>query len=311
MRRRHLLALAGAIAVPARARAKPRVGFLIAGDPEPGWTLFRKSMAALGHVEGSTIAYEFRSGGADETRLARLAGELAGLKVDVIVAALLPAVLAAKKATSTIPVVFYAGSPELAGVGNVARPEANLTGVFSPSPALAGKTVQLFHEIKPELKTLGTLLNAQDPFRVPLLGGVEPVAKAEQIDLVTVFVRSHDELEPAIARLAEQKVGGLFVQPTLGLEEMARLGLKYRLPAISFRREFVEKGGLLSCGADVADNYRIIAGYVDKVLKGAAPGSLPVQQATRFEIVVNQKTARALGITFPPTFLARVDEVIE
>lgn len=289
----------------------PRIGFLIAGDPEPGWTLFRKSMATLGYVEGRNVAYEYRSGGTDATRLANLASELVGLKVDAIVAALLPAVVAAKKITSTIPIVFYAGSPELAGISNVARPEANLTGVFSPSPALAGKTVQLFHEIKPELKTLGALLNAQDPFRVPLLGGIEPVAKIEQIDLVPVLVRSHDELEPAIARMAEQKVGGLFVQPTLGLEEMALLSLKYRLPAISFRREFVEKGGLLSCGADVADNYRIIAGYIDKILKGAAPGSLPVQQATRFEIVVNQKTARALGITFPPTLLARVDEVIE
>ena len=311
MKRRHLLALAGAFPFAARAQAPKRVGFLIAGDAEPAWSLFRKAMANVGHAEGRTVTYEYRAGGTDEARLAAMADELVRLKVDVLVAALLPAIVAARKATATIPIVFFAGSPELAGIGNVARPEGNATGVFSPSPTLAGKAVQLFHEIRPELKTLGVLLNAQDPFRVPLLAGIEPVAKSEQLELVTAYVGSHDELEPAVARMGERKVGGLFVQPTLGLKELALLALKYSLPAISFRREFAEAGGLLTCGIDPADNYRIIADYVDKVLKGAAPSSLPVQQATRTEIVVNRKTATALGITLSPTFAARVDEVIE
>ena len=314
MKRRHLLALAGGlpVAAPLSARAQQvqRVGFLVAADPEPAWSLFRKAMTNLGHA-GRAITYDFRAGGIDEARLAALADELVRLKVDVIVAVLLPAIVAARKATTTIPIVFYAGSPELAGIGNLARPEGNATGVFSPSATMAGKAIQLFHEIKPEVKTLGALLNAQDPFRVPLLHGIEPVAKAEQLELAISYVRSQDECEPEFAKMVDRKVGGLFVQPTLGLKEMALLGLKYRVPVISFRREFVEAGGLLSCGADVADNYRIIADYVDKVLKGAAPSSLPVQQAARTEVVVNQRTARALGITVPSMFLARVDEVIE
>ena len=268
-------------------------------------------MAAIGYVEGRTVAYEYRAGGTDESRLAAQAEELVGLKVDVIVAALQPAIVAARKATTTIPIVFFAGSPELAGVGNIARPEGNATGVFGASATLAGKAIQLFHEIKPDLKTLGVLLNAQDPFRVPLLQGIEPVAKADQLNLVVSYVKSHDELESAFAKLAEQRVGGVFVQPTLGLRELALLGLKYRLPSISFRREFVEAGGLLSCGIDVAENYRVVADYVDQLLKGASPSSLPVRQAIRTEVIVNQKTARALGIAISSMFLARIDEVIE
>lgn len=311
MKRRHLLTLAGAYPFAAGAQSAKRVGFLIAGDPEPAWSLFRKAMANLGHAEGTTVIYEYRAGGTDEARLAAMADELVRLKVDVLVAALLPAVAAARKATTTIPIVFFAGSSDLAGVGNVARPEGNATGVFSASPTLAGKAVQLFHEIRPEAKTLGVLLNGQDPFRVPLLGGVEQVAKAERLDLDITYIGSHDELEPTVAKMAEKKVGGLFVQASLGLKELALLALKYRLPAISFRREFVEAGGLLSCGIDPADNFRVVAEYADKLLKGASPASLPVQQAIRTEVVVNQKTARALGITIAPMFLARIDEVIE
>jgi putative ABC transport system substrate-binding protein len=311
VKRRRLLALAGALPVAARAQSIKSVGFLVAADPEPGWTLFKKAMAAAGYVEGRSVSYEFRSGGTDEARLAGLAGDLVRLKVDVIVAVLTPAVVAARKATTTIPIVFVVANPELAGVNNIARPEGNATGVFSPSSATAGKTVQLFHEIKPAATTLGVLLNAQDPFRVPLLQGIEPAAKAAQLQLVTKYVGAQDRLEAEVAAMAERKVGGLFVQPSLGLKELAQLGLKYRLPTISFRREFVEAGGLLSCGANVAANFRLVADYVDKILKGAAPGSLPVQQAVLTETVANQTTARALGITLPALFLARVDEVIE
>ncbi len=311
MRRRHLLTLAGATAAfPARAQKVPRVGFLIAGDPEPLWTLFRKAMTDLGYVEGRTVQYEFRSSVAGG-RLDELAAALVGLEVDVIVACLTPAVVAAKKATSKIPIVFNGGAPTTGLVSNVARPEGNLTGVFSAGPSLAGKAVQLFGEIRPITKGFGALLNKQDPFHVPLLREIETAARAGKIDLVPEMVESRDGLEPAMEAMARRGVDGVLIQPTLGLAEAAQLALKYRLPAISFWREFVEVGGLMSYSSNQAELNRVLAGQVDKVLKGVAPANIPVQQATRFELVVNQKTAKALGFIFPPLFLARADEVIE
>jgi putative ABC transport system substrate-binding protein len=312
VRRRNLLVLAGAAAAfPAHAQKVPRVGFLIAGDPEPVWTLFRKAMTDLGYVEGRTVKYEFRTSFADRGRLDELAASLVGLEVDVIVACLTPAVVAAKKATSKISIVFNGGAPETGLVTNLARPEGNLTGVFSPGPSLAGKAVQLFGEIRPVTKGFGVLLNKQDPFHVPLLREIETVARAGKIDLVPAMVESRDALEPAMEAMARRGVDGILIQPTLGLREAAQLALKHRLPAISFRREFVEMGGLMSYSADQAELNRALAGQVDKLLKGVSPANIPVQQATRFELVVNQKTAKALGFVFPPLFLVRADEVIE
>jgi putative ABC transport system substrate-binding protein len=312
VRRRHLLALAGASAVfPARAQKVPRVGFLIAGDPEPTWTLFRKAMTDLGYVQGRTIKYEYRSAAAGSGRLDELAAGLVDLEVDVFVACLTPAVVAAKKATSKIPIVFNGGAPDTGLVSNLARPERNLTGVFSPGASLAGKAVQLFGEIKPATKGFGVLLNARDPFHVPLLREIETVARAEKINLVPVLLASSDGLAEAVEAMARQGLDGVLVQPTLGLEAAAALALKYRLPAISFRREFAAAGGLLSYSGDQAELNRALAGQVDKVLKGVSPTNIPVQQATRFELVVNQKTAKSLGLTIPPPLLARADEVIE
>lgn len=318
MRRRTFsMALAGAATggavLPARAQksAPPRVGFLIAGDPEPGWTLFRTAMTGLGYVEGRTVTYEYRAADAASGRLDEFAAALVGLRVDVIVAVLTPAIAAAKKATSTIPIIFSGGAVETGLVKNVARPEGNVTGVFSPGPALAGKAVQLFHEVSPATKAFGVLLNAADPFHVPLLREIETVARAEKLDIVPVLIKSKAELSLAFEATARQGLKGVLVQPTLGLGAAAALALKHRLPAISFRREFAEAGGLMSYGADQAALNRMAADYVDKILKGARPAGLPVQQATRFELVVNQKTARALGLVFTPLFLARVDEVIE
>jgi putative ABC transport system substrate-binding protein len=312
MRRRHLLALAGAMAAfPARAQKVPRVGFLIAGDPEPVWTLFRKAMTDLGYVEGRTVKYEYRSSGADGGRLDELAASLVGLEVDVIVACLTPAVVAAKKATSKIPIVFNGGAPDTGLVTNLARPEGNLTGVFSPGPSLAGKAVQLFGEIRPITNGFGVLLNKRDPFHVPLLREIETVARAGKIDLVPALLEPRDELAQAMEAMARRGVDGILIQPTLGLVEAARLALNHRLPAISFRREFVEAGGLMSYSADQAELNRALASQVDKMLKGVSPANIPVQQATRFELVVNQKTAKALGLALSPQFLARADEVIE
>lgn len=302
-----------ATAFPGLALAQkemPRVGFLVAGDPEPAWSLFRKAMAELGHVEGRTISYEYRVSDSDGARLDQLAAELVSLKINVLVPILSPAIVAARKATSTIPIVFFGAAPDIGGIDNVARPEGNLTGVFSPSSTLAGKGVQLFREIKPTT-VFGAIVNAQDPFHVPLLRDIRAVAAAEKIDLVPLLVKSRDELPAAFQSMADKGVAGVVVQPSLGLEACAALALKLRLPAISFRREFADAGGLYSYGANPAELQRLVAASVDKVLKGTKPSSLPVQQATRMELIVNQKTARALDLVLPPMFLAQADEVIE
>lgn len=316
MKRRRLLAVAGASAALHAAAAhaqRPlsRVGFLIAGDREPLWMLFRKAMADLGYVEGRTIKYEYRVADAGRGELPAIAAELVALNVDVIVAVLTPAINAARAATSKIPIVFYGGAIATGTVTNIARPEGNFTGVAGATAVLAGKSVQLFHEIKPTTKALGLLLNEPDPFRVPLQREVETAGKAQQIEIVPMMLKGRDELPAAYEEMVRRRVDGVLVQPSLPLEMAATLALKNRLAAVSYFREFALAGGLISLGADEVDICRIVAGYVDRVLKGARPADLPVQQVTKFELVVNQKTARSLGLTLSPMFLTRADEVIE
>ena len=315
MMRRRLLAVGGAAAALPRAahaqKAVPRVGFLVSGDPEPAWSLFKKAMSDLGYIEGRTVSFEYRAAEGGGARLDQLAAELVRLKPDVLVPILSPSIVALQKFTSTIPIVFFGAAPDTYGITNVARPEGNITGVASPSSTLAGKNLQLFREIRPAMKTFGLLLNEQDPFHVPLQRDIETVARAEKIELVTVLVRSRDEMPKAFDVFAARSVDGVLTQPSIGLEAAADLGLKTRLPTISFRREFAEAGGLFSYGSAQPAIYAIVAADVDKVLKGARPSSLPVQQASRMELVVNQKTAKALGLILPPMFLAQADEVIE
>jgi putative ABC transport system substrate-binding protein len=307
------LASAGAVlgSCPVWAQAVPRVGFLISGDPEPTTGQFRAAMAEVGYVEGRTIRVEYRSADPASGKLTEYAAELARMKIDAIVAVLSPAVVAAQKATTTIPIVFSGGAPEIGAVGNVARPEGNLTGVNSASTTVAGKAIQLFYQARPAIRRFGLVLNSNDPFHVPLQRDVEAMARADEIELVQQFLKSRDEIGPAIAELAGRGVAGALIQPSLGLDTAAAAALKHRMPAISFRREFAEKGGLLSYGADQADIYRLVARKLQRVLKGAAPKDLPIEQASRYELVVNLRTAKALGFTFPQVFMARVDEVIE
>jgi putative ABC transport system substrate-binding protein len=296
MKRRRLLAVVGAsAALPAAvAHAQlrmPRVGLLMAGVPEPFWTLFRKAMADIGYLEGRTIKYEYRVAEAGRGELPVMAAELVTLNVDVIVAVLTPAINAARAATTKIPIVFYGGAVATA--------------------VLAGKSVQLFHEIKPATKALGLLLNAPDPFYVPLQREVEAAGKAQQIEIVPMMLKGRDELPAVYEELVRRRVDGVVVQPSLPLEMAATLAVKNQLAAVSYFREFALAGGLISLGADQVDICRIVASYVDRVLKGTRPADLPVQQVTKFELVVNQKTARSLGLTLSPMFLTRADEVIE
>jgi putative tryptophan/tyrosine transport system substrate-binding protein len=240
VRRRYFLSLAGTIALPARAQTVPRIGFLQAGDPEPSWSLFKNAMAGIGYVYGRTIKIEYRNADAGSGRLDDYATELVRLKVDVIVAALSPAIAAAKKATTTIPIVFLGGTPEIGVTGSVARPEGNTTGVYSPSTTVAGKGLQLFHEIRPQTKLFGLMLNAADPFHVPLRR--EAAALAEKIELVPALIKSRDELVRAFETMVTRSVDGVLVQPTLGLDMAAELAFKYHLPAISFRAGICRQG---------------------------------------------------------------------
>jgi putative ABC transport system substrate-binding protein len=304
-----LLAATGAVAQQ-QADGPPRIGFLIAGDPEPNWSLFRKAMSDLGYVEGRTVRYEMRV--ADAGRgLSGHAAELVRADVKLIVAVLTPSIVAAMRATTKIPVIFNGGAPETGLVKDMARPEGNLTGVFGATSAIAGKSLQLFREIKPTTKTVALLLNTPDPFHRPLQRDVEAAGRAQQIDIIPVMIGSREELPGAFDAIVARGVDGVMVQPSLPLDVTATLAARHRLPSISFRREFVKSGGLMSYGADQAALARTVAGYVEKVLKGAPTSSLPVQLATRFELIVNQKTAKAIGMTFSPMFAARVDEVIE
>jgi putative ABC transport system substrate-binding protein len=308
---RHLLAFAGAAAAtPARAQKIRRVGVLFSADPEPTWTLFRRAMTELGYVEGRSVVYEYRVTNGNRIDLDASAQSLVDSKVDVIVPVLSPAIAAVKARTSSIPIVFNGGALYTGMVNNMARPEANLTGVSGVSAGLGGKALQLFHEVRPTT-LFGLLLNAMDPFHIALQRELEIVAKAEGIELVLSHLRSREELPSAVEVMAMRGVGGVLVQPSLGLEAAAALVLKHRLPAISFRRQFVEAGGLLSYGSDQTEINRKIVAYVDRILKGARVGDLPVVQTSKVELVINQKTAQALGFVFPLLFLARVDEVIE
>lgn len=268
-------------------------------------------MSDLGYVEGRTVVFEYRDAGVNSGAIDALAESLVERQPDVVVAVLSQAIVAARKATQRIPIVFFGAAPEIGGISNVARPEGNLTGVFSPSAVVAAKGLQLFTEIRRETRSFGLMLNTLDPFSVQLRREVELSAEAQQIRLVAVPVGARSDLPAAFESAARAGVDGVMVQPSLGFEATAKLALRNRLPAVSFRREFAVAGGLMAYGADQNENMRTVAAYVDRILKGARPADLPVQQSSRFELVVNQRTARALGIDVPPLFLARVDEVIE
>jgi putative ABC transport system substrate-binding protein len=316
MKRRPFLALAGATlagatgALPARAQSVPRVGFLVAGDPEPSWSQFRQAMAERGYVEGRTVGYVYRAGDTSADTLDRLAGSIVETGVDVIVTELTPAMTAAARRTSTIPIVFDSAAPEAASVDNIARPGGNLTGVYNPSSTIAGKCLQLFHEALPRATAFGLMMNLRDPFHVPMQREVEAVSRAAGIACAMIGVAAPDALALAFDDAVRQGLAGVVVQPSLGLKAAAQFALDHRMPTISLRRSFVEFGGLMSYGASTAAIYRIMASQVDRILKGARPADLPLQQPTLFELVANSRTAKALDFTFPPLFLARIDEMI-
>jgi putative tryptophan/tyrosine transport system substrate-binding protein len=324
MKRREFMALlGGAAAWPLAARAqqakRPIVGFL--GDSTP---LAEKERAAafagrlhdLGWIEGRTIAIEYRWADARSDRLAEIAAEFSRLKVDVIVTGGTPATMAAKQAAPVVPIVFAAvGDPVGSGfVTTLARPGGNVTGLSSLAVDLAGKRLDLLREAIPNLGRLAIMGNVGNPLTVLELGELQAAARQLGLQLDTLEIRRPQDIASALDTV-KGRADALYVcQDLLSRANRLRintLALAARLPVMLASRELIEAAGLMSYGPNFVDLYRRAGDYVDKILRGAKPGDLPVEQPTKLELVINLITAQALGLTVPATLLARADEVIE
>jgi putative ABC transport system substrate-binding protein len=313
--------LAAPLAAGAQAPPKvPRIGFLSArsSTDKPDFLEgFRQALRELGYVEGQTIAIESRFAEGRTERLPALAAELVRLKVDVIVTAAPPAPEAAKQATSTIPIVFaVAADPVAEGlVASLARPGGNITGLASISGEVVGKQFELLKEVVPKISRVAVLQNPSSQVHPHTLRQAEGAARTLGVQLQIVQARTPLEIDAAFAAMHSQRAGGVLVlRDPLFLDhrnQIAALAAKSRLPAVYGFREDAEAGGLMAYGANVPLMFRRAATYVDKILKGAKPADLPVEQPTKFELVINLKTAKALGLTIPPSLLQRADEVIQ
>ena len=321
MRRRDLIAcLAGAAALRPltglpQQRKEAMVGVLVAGrpDPEPAVRLFRQGLRERGWIEGQNLRVVVRSAAGKIGRLPELAAGLVREKPDIIVAWMTPAVFAAKRATSQIPIVMMgAGDPVGTGiVASLGRPGGNVTGMAGVTAELAGKLVELLKEVLPSVNKVAALCNAPDPFWKPFLKQIQLAGKAQSVDIVPMMVAAGAKLETAFPLMAAERIDAVIVQPSLPLKRAADLALRHHLPAVSPLTPFARAGGLMAYAATAADYYREAAVFVDKILRGAKPADLPIEQPTKFELVLNPKTAKALGVTVPRSFLARVDRVIQ
>jgi len=316
--------LAGGMAYPllagAQQKAMPMIGFLGSSSSGPNASnvaAFRQGLSETGYVEGQNLSIDYRWAEGHYERLPALAEDLVAHKVDVIVTQGGNfSALAAKNATSSIPIVFVAGSDpvEQGLVASFARPGGNLTGVASMAGELWGKRVELISELVPGARALAQLVNPNFPSAERDIRAVQEAARAKGLALRILKASTESDIDAAFASLVDLKVGGLLVgDPTYfgRREQIVALAARYAVPTIYDFRTYVAAGGLISYGTSQTDTYRNVGTYVGKILKGARPADLPVQQPTTFELVVNLKTAKALGLTVPPLILARADEVIE
>jgi putative ABC transport system substrate-binding protein len=325
MRRREFIAALGGaaawpIVAPAQQASIPLVGILLSGSAVANahyLDAFRSGMLQLGYVEGRNIRYAYRFADGYLDRLPELAIDLVRLKPDVIVSAPLPSHIALRQATNTIPVVMATGADPV-GFGlvtSLSHPGGNVTGLANFAEVLAPKQIDMLRELIPRLSRLGALVNVTNPLHVPQLRETKGAAVASGIDLMPVEIHRPDELGSGFETLVKERVEALAVPPDTVFNNfrrrIAELAAAKRMPAIYGFREAVEDGGLMSYGPDNRGNYRRAAAYVDKILKGAKAGDLPIEQPTKFELVINLKSAKALGFTVPPALLARADEVIE
>ena len=321
-RRELMLLLAGTMTAAgtlrAQQKAMPVIGFLSAGSPNaPLEAAFRQGLGETGYVEGQNVAIEYRWAEGRYDRLPALAADLLGRKVDVI-ATLggTPSALAAKSATSTIPIVFSSGDPVEQGlVASLARPGGNLTGFSIMETELMPKRVELLCELVPQATSMALLVNPNNATADRVMGRVQEAARAKGLQLQILKASTEGEIDAAFTTLVQLDSGALVVSVdpffTNLREQVLALAAHHAVPAIYGWRELAAAGGLISYGMSFAVNYREVAIYVGKILHGAKPADLPVQQPTTFELVVNLKTAKELGLTVPPSILARADEVIE
>jgi len=326
MRRRNFIALLGSAAVawPLAARAQrpekvPTIGFLgpLSQSAQSTWTAaFVQRMREHGWIEGRTVAIEYRWAEGRRERFAEIAAEFVRLNVDVIVTAATDAVIAAKKATSVIPIVFgTAGDPVANGlVASLARPGANVTGLSNQSADIAGKRINLLREVVPSLRRLAIMANVASSIGVLEMREVEAAAHTLGLDIATLEIRRAEDIAPAIEAL-KGGADALYVvtEPLANTNrnQINSLALSARLPTLHGQKPYVEAGGLMSYGANIPDLFRRAADLVDKVLRGTKPGDIPVEQPTKFDLVVNLTTAKALGLSIPESFLLRADGVIE
>jgi len=320
MRRRALIVGMGAatalpVVAQARPPAKPNIGILVLGDPDPQPFVktFREGLHELGYVEGQNIVLDIRSAKGDSNRLSYLAETLVGSNVDILVAYQTPAATAAQKATRSIPIVMaYVGDPVATGlVSSLSRPGGNITGSSTVADELAGKNLELLRQFLPSAHRVGVLANAVDTFTEPFLEQVRQAAGHLSFEVQLYLIHPGDNTGRAFSQMRSDRVDVVIVQSSLLRPDTVELTLKYHLPTISPISVFSRAGGLMSYAANPEESLRQSAFYVDKILKGSKPGDLPIQQPTRFELVINLKTAKALGLTVPPLLLARSDEVIE
>jgi putative tryptophan/tyrosine transport system substrate-binding protein len=319
MRRRRFIGLiGGAAALPVVARAQQlkvyRIGVLLLGnaDAKSFQKEMREGLAKSGYIEKQNILFEFRSAEGKLDLLPGLAAELVALKVDVIVALLTPCALAAQKATHEIPVVVVSGDPLGTGlVASLARPGGNITGVSLMAAEMHGKCVELFHDIFPSVHRIAVLLNAADPFSKQIQEQVQLAGRLTGIEIRLSTVSGPDEIDAAFATMKQQGAGAVVVQGSLTTKNVADLALKHALPTAAQTRSFAEVGGLISYGADGSPVFRQSTVFVTKILQGGSPADMPIEQPTKFELVVNLRTAKALSITLPESFLLRADQVIE
>jgi len=323
MKRRAFVSLLGmAAAVPLSSRAQQqarRLGYFASGTGNVSLQdSFANGLRELGWIEGQNLTIDYRFAEGRNDVISDLANELVGLRVDLIVTSATPAAVAAKNASQTIPIVGIGFDNPIENrlIATFARPGGNFTGLtYGVGPEVFGKDLELLREILPEVRSIAILSNPANPNHAPMISNVMIAGQALGVRLSIQEVREPIEFDSAFAAMANEDVGALFIfgDPMLGVHRarLADLALKNQVPSMHTNRLHVEAGGLMSYGPSFSDLWRRAATYVDKILKGAKPADLPIEQPTKFELVINLKTAKALGIMVPPTLLARADEVIE
>jgi len=312
-----LLSLPRAVAAQ-QARSAPRLGYL---TERPGATDFEEAflqgMRELGYVDGKNLVIEYRWAGGDAGRLPALAAELVAAKVDIIVTSGVPAAKAAMSATETIPIVMASSGDAVADglVASFTRPGGNVTGLSQFTRELSRKRLEVFKEAIPGLKRVGAVFNAKNPSTMPQFNETAIAGNTLGLTLVPFDIHFPEGIEPAFAEAVRQKVQGVvIISDSATIAHRTQLGsaaLKAQLPTMFANKAYLQGGGLMSYGPDIVAAFRHAASYVDKILKGAKPANLPVEQPTQFELVINLKTAKALGITFPQSLLLRADEVVQ